>query len=51
MKISAGKIFLKWFLRIFMLLCLLLVAFPVVWLAISSFKNQLEFMSDPMAMP
>lgn len=51
MKIPVGKIFLKWFLRIFMLLCLLLVAFPVVWLAISSFKNQLEFMSDPMAMP
>lgn len=46
-----GERTFKWIVRVFLLCCLLLVAFPVVWLVISSFKNQMEFMADPMAWP
>lgn len=42
---------LKWFIRVFLIFCLLLVVFPIVWLVMSSFKNQMEFMADPMAWP
>ncbi len=46
-----GQRVLKWFLRIFLIICGILVAFPVLFLFMSSFKNSAEFMADPMALP
>lgn len=46
-----GERTLKWIIRIFLVFCLVLVAFPILWLVMSSFKNQMEFMADPMALP
>ena len=41
----------KWIIRLFLWICLVLVAFPLIWLIVSSFKNQMEFMANPMALP
>ena len=49
--LNIGERLLKWLIRLFLLVCILLVTFPLVWLLMSSFKNQMEFMQDPMALP
>ncbi|MCQ2449208.1 MAG: carbohydrate ABC transporter permease [Clostridia bacterium] len=43
--------YFKWIVRLFLLICLVLVVFPILWLVMSSFKNQMEFLADPMATP
>lgn len=50
-KLNVAEIIARWFIRVFLLFCLILVIFPIIWLIVSSFKNQMEFLADPMAIP
>lgn len=50
-KQSVGTVIFRMILRIFLVICALSIMFPIVWLLTSSLKNNMEFYSDPFALP
>ncbi len=48
---SPSELLFKTLLRIFLLCCAITVLFPIVWMVLSSLKNNMEFYNDQMGLP